>query len=122
MDIKKIILFLCLLVNFSFADVVILDYPITDEIIQPVSIGIITWSDNNDNTFGGYGSICCLSYNNKLRFELGMAFTTNNKLDIAPLTGISTPIGDTFVVGAWCAPFWNLFSDDPYGLLLGYRF
>lgn len=128
---KIIILISVMLISFNvFGDSEIRmigkDYSITDVIVRPVSVGISSWTDDKYGTVpAGFASMCCFSLDNKIRLELGIAFTIQDKLDIAPLTGLSTPI-DNFIVGVWYAPFWNLYSpkssDDPWGVMVGYRF
>lgn len=127
MDLKKILIILCLVCNTVTADMIGLDYPITDEIIKPVSVGITTWScDKYGTTIGGFASISCMSFYEKVRLELGAAFKTQDKLKYVPFTGLSVPITDEFILGVWYAPFWNLYqpktSDDPSGIMIGYRF
>ena len=101
-------------------------YSLTDVVIKPVSIGIVSWTCDEYNTVPGvFGSICCLSHKN-IRLELGAAFTIQDRFDVVPLTGVSFPISESIIVGAWYAPFWNLYSpnssDDPFGMMVGYRF
>ena len=101
------------------------DYTFTDVIVRPVSVGVSSWTDKDGTRPSIFTSFCCMSFENDLRFELGVAFSMDDKLEVVPLTGISTPIADDFIIGAWYAPFWNLYSsssDDPLGIMLGYRF
>lgn len=127
MKTKTILLALLLFSVTASADVLFLGANrdgVSDVIKNPLSIGVLTWSDDNKNTGGVFGSICPMAYDDRIRLELGVAFNTADGFEVHPLTGLTAPIGEHFIAGVWYGAFWNLYpgSDDPYGLMLGYRF
>lgn len=103
-----------------------LDYDVSDVVSRPISIGITSMHFKERDTVGAFGSICCMTMDDKLRLELGGIFSVSDRLDVHILTGLSTPVLDDYVVGVWYASFWNLYhpatSDDPWGIMVGYRF
>lgn len=104
------------------------DYKLTDVDTRPISMGAVLWENKElPDHVGVYASIAGLSYKD-WRLEGGGMATWNevkDRVEIAMLTGISVRLWDKLVVGAWYAPFWNLYGprpDDPWGIMVGYAF
>ena len=104
------------------------DYGLSDVVEKPISVGLSSWSDKELGTVPAlYASLSMMSYSDNIRFETGIVGTMGSRtVDVAILTGLSTPVGDNMVAGVWLAPFWNLYkpkySDDAWGIMVGYRF
>jgi hypothetical protein len=123
---KKVILiaFIMMLASFAMGEVktFLIDYRYFDSEIRPISLGITSFSDRDKDTAAIYGSVCMFNYKS-IRFEIGSGISFEG--DVAFITGFSYPI-KSMVLGAWYAPFWGLDidgnSDDPWGIMVGYRF
>ena len=128
MTTAKLLLSLCLIAGTASAEIrtLGLDYDVTDVVAKPLSVGVTSLHYKSDNNIGVFGSISCMTVDDILRLELGGIFAVSDGLDVHILTGLSTPVLDEFTVGVWYASFWNTYhpatSDDPWGIMVGYRF
>jgi hypothetical protein len=106
------------------------DYNLFEDIsVKPLSVGINSWYTFDTGVLPAmYASVALFSYKDVVRFEVGGSSTWNgnkDRVDISPLTGISTLLAEKIVVGIWFAPFWNLYGncpDDAWGGMIGYAF
>ncbi len=107
------------------------DYSSTDWNEHPLSVGALTWSDDDhDFELGIYGAVTFVSWKDAVRFNMGLGViweSEKNRPNFRPLTSITfgIPVGDLmFEAGAYYAPFWGLYEgvDDPWGFMLGYAF
>jgi len=111
--------------NFSM---LIKDYKFTDQNIQPISAGIISWTDKTrDLEPGIYAHINCLNWKRKIRFNIGAIAIIDDVVRVNAETSITMVFSiydHKFEVGGYYAPFWGLDkrSNDPYGIMLGYIF
>jgi hypothetical protein len=122
------ILILCVTCIAARAEVGILwqDYSVSDEVVRPVTVGL---GFQRTNKLGMSAtlvtSMCCMTYDDYLRFEVGVTTTFDDKLRFHALTGISVPMDDRLTFGVYACPFWNLYGDnpdDPWGAYFGWRF
>lgn len=105
----------------------ILDYTLNDSGIRPISIGVCSWSNDDQPLTGGcYLDIAFLSLlDDRLRLGAGLLVAHgDDRLDVKLHTSVTTLVWDWLEVGVYYAPFWGmaqeLGDDPPYGVMIGY--